>query len=53
MVLQKKFFWLQHDDDCWILIENVYCKVDAPSTGSIGGFYCFDKKMQKTESYFN
>ena len=50
----EKFFCPQHDDVCWIPIEDVYCEVDAPSIGSTGRFYCFDKKtMGNTESYFN
>ena len=41
----EKFFWPQRDNVCWILIEDAYCKIDAPSTGSTGQF-CFDKKKQ-------
>ena len=50
----EKFFWPQQDDICWILIEDVYCEVDASSTGSTGWFFCFYKQtMQTIESYFN
>ena len=50
----EELFWPQRDDACWITIEDVYCEVDAPSTGTTGGFYCFDKKtMENIESYFN
>ena len=48
-----KFFWPQRDDICWNPIEDVYCEVDTPSTGSTGWFYCFDKKtIANIESYF-
>ena len=40
----EKFFRPQHDNVCWIPIENVYCEAATPSTGSTGWFYCFDKK---------
>ena len=43
----KKLFWPQRDNVYLILIEGVYCEVDAPSTGSTGQFYCFDKKQCK------
>ena len=52
--LSEKFFWPQHDDECWILIKDVYCEVAAPSTSSTGWFYCFEKKTKENiESYFN
>ena len=47
------YLWPQRDDVCWTLIKDVYCEVDAPSTGSTGWFYCLGKKtLQKIESYF-
>ena len=48
-----KLFSPQHDDICWIPIEDLYCEVDTPSTGSTGGqFYCFNKTIANIESYF-
>ena len=41
----KIFLWPQCDNACWIPIKDVYCEVDAPSTGSSAWFYCFDKKL--------
>ena len=50
----EKIFKPQCEDECWILIEDVYCKVAAPSTSSTGQFDCFEKKiMENIESYFN
>ena len=41
----EKVSWPQCDSTCWIPIEDVNCKVDAPSMGSTERF-CFNKKKQ-------
>ena len=37
-----QFFWPSREDTCWIPIHNAITKVDPPSFGSTGRFYCFD-----------
>ena len=38
----------------WVPTKDVYCEVDASSTGSTGRFYCFEKKtIENVESNFN
>ena len=43
----EKIFKPQCDNECWILIEDVYCEFAAPSTSSTGQFNCFEKKIMK------
>ena len=50
----EKIFWPQCDDVCWILIEDVYCEIDAPSADNTGRFYRLIKKIiENIEIYFN
>ena len=37
-----QFFWPSCEGTCWIPIHNAITKVDPPSSGSTGRFYCFD-----------
>ena len=48
-----KFFWPQCDNVYLVPIKAVYCEVDRPSIGSTRQSYCFDKKKENLESYFN
>ena len=34
----EKFFWPQHDNECQILIDDIYCETAVPSTSSTGWF---------------
>ena len=37
----KQFFWPNRDDICWVPLQDIVCKVDAPASGSTGRFYKF------------
>jgi len=37
-----QFFWPSRDDICWIPINDIVTKVEAPVSGSTGRFYRFE-----------
>ena len=47
-----KFFWPHCDDMHWILIEDFYIEVEAPSTVSTARYYSFHEKVMNDVNNF-